>query len=256
MAIFQAFFDESGKFKDKRVISFCGLCSPPTRVQQFEDEWKGLLRHYGLGSLTMKHALRRKRKFTKTVEAKSVEERNAVLEPFSRCIRKHFELGLAVSVDVDAYKKWPAQAKRKIGGSEDPFYLAFLTATGGARKYILGEDRLSLICDDDQETAMNCYRLYQRVKALDSEARQKFVSITFADDNEFVPLQAADLLASLSRLEAGRLFHKDYYEYMPLFKNLTAEGSNGGMKWVVRFYDQDYFQYLNGLWNRRPVTAL
>ena len=212
MTIFQAFFDESGKFKDKRVISFCGLCTPQARVHEFEAEWKGLLTHYGLQSLTMKRALRRKIKFSERIEAKSADERNAVLKPFAFCIRKHFDLGVAVTVDVNAYRDWPLDAKRKIGGSDDPHYLAFLTALGGCTKYIHGDDRLSVICDDDQGTAMNCYRFYQRVRTVEPDSKNKLASITFADDGEFAALQGADLLASLCRLEAARLFHRDYYE--------------------------------------------
>ncbi len=250
MTIFQAFFDESGKFKDKRVISFCGLCSPPEKVQEFEDDWKGLLRHYGLTSLTMKRALRRKIKFSPTAEAKSVEERNAVLEPFAQCIRKHFELGVALAVDVDAYKKWPLHAKKKIGGSDDPYYLAFISALLACTKYICDDDRVSMVCDDDQETAMNCYGIFQRARFLHPEYRKKLVSITFADDAEFVALQGADLLASLCRLEARQHFHKDYYEHRSLFRSLTAPSSDGGMKWCVRFYGDKWLDYFQSKWKK------
>lgn len=238
MAIFQTFLDESGKFKDKRVVSFCGFVSPLARVREFEEEWNGLLRHFGLHCLTMKRALRRKIPFSPNTKAKSAEERNKAFVPFIECIRKHFEMGVAITVDVDAYKKWSPQAKRRVGGSDDPHYFAFLCAVTGASKYINGQDdKFSLICDDDKATAMNCYRLYSRVKTINPELKRKLVSITFADDDELVPLQAADLLASLSRLEAARQFHRDYYEYMPSFKALTGPGS--GMYWGVSFYDTE-----------------
>ena len=84
---------------------------------------------------------------------------------------------------------------------------------------------------------MNCYRLYGRVRTINPELKRKMVAITFADDDVFVPLQAADLLASLCRLEAGRQFHREYYEYMPTFRALTGPGS--GMRWAVNFYGGD-----------------
>jgi hypothetical protein len=238
MAIFQAFFDESGKFEDKSVTSFCGLCSPENRVREFEEDWKGLLRNFGLQCLTMKRALRRKIPFSSNTPAKSAEERNNVLQSFAQCIRKHFELGVAITVDVDAYKKWSPQARKRVGGSDDPHYFAFLCAVTASAKYLTkDEDRFSLICDDDQKTAVNCYRLYSRVKTVHAELRRKMVSITFADDNEFAPLQAADLLASLCRLESARRFHRDYYDYAPSFQALTGPGS--GMYWGVSFYDTE-----------------
>ena len=65
--------------------------------------------------------------------------------------------------------------------------------------------------------------------------------LPFADDEVFVPLQAADLLSAMCRLEAGRQFHREYYEYLPLFNSLTKrsdDSSDGSMmKWVVRFFD-------------------
>lgn len=234
MAIFQAFLDESGKFKDKRVVSYCGFVSPSTRVRGFEEEWNGLLRHFELPYLTMKRALRRKIPFSPTTGAKSAEERNKVLVPFIECIRKHFEMGVAITVDVDAYRQWSPQARKKVGGSDDPHYFAFLCALTGVSKYITQDDKFSLICDDDKNTAVNCYRLYSRAKTVNPELKRKLVSITFADDDVIVPLQAADVLASLSRLEAGRQFHRDYYEYMPSFDALTSPGS--GMYWGVSFY--------------------
>jgi hypothetical protein len=244
MAIFQAFFDESGKFKDKHVISFCGLCSPLARIRAFEEDWKGLLGHFGLQSLSMKRALRHKIKLSQSVEAKSAPERNKALEPFAESIRKHFELGVAVTVDVDAYEKWPTYAKKKMGGSDNPHYFAFLSALMISGHYLQDEDRLGLVCDDDRETAINCYGLYQRVRTVVSDLRNKLVAITFADDNEVVPLQAADMLSSLCRLEAGRKFHREYFEYVPLFNSLTAPSSSGGIKWGVRFYSKEHLEDL------------
>jgi hypothetical protein len=213
------------------------LCSPLPRIREFEEDWKGILRGFGLDSLTMKRALRRKIPFSPNTEAKSVEERNNVLKPFVDCIRRYFTFGRAVAIDVEGYKKWPPQARKRVGGSDDPHYFAFLSGLLGPAKYISNEDRFSLVCDDDKQTAMNCYRLYGRVRTINPELKRKMVAITFADDDVFVPLQAADLLASLCRLEAGRQFHREYYEYMPTFRALTGSGS--GMRWAVNFYGGD-----------------
>jgi hypothetical protein len=237
MALFKGFFDESGKFQDKRVVSFCGLVSSVPKIREFEEDWKGLLKYFGLPYLTMKRALRRKIPFSPNVEAKSAEERNKVLQSFTQCIRKHFELGVAITVDVDAYSKWSPEARKRVGGSDNPHYFAFLCGLTGAAKHLSSEDRFSLICDDDRQTAMSCYGLYSRVKTIHPELRKKMISITFADDNEVVPLQAADLFASLCRREAARQFHQEYYEYMSSFTALTKPGS--GMYWGVSFYDTE-----------------
>ena len=43
---FSAFFDESGKFRDQSVISFCGVAAGDFRP--FMDEWQEQLSHSGL----------------------------------------------------------------------------------------------------------------------------------------------------------------------------------------------------------------
>jgi len=247
MAIFQAFFDESGKFKDKHIVSFCGFCAQASKIQDFDDEWKALLRRYGLACLTMKRVTRLKIPFSKNEPANLAVERNAILEPFIQCIRKYFALGIAITVDVAAYEKWPAHAKKKIGGSDDPHYLAFLTAIGGITKFLLADDRASIVCDDDKGTAMNCYQFYQRIRTVLADTRKQLVSICFAEDEEFTPLQGADLLASLCRKEAGRTLYQEYNPFTPAFKSLTAQGD---MKWVTRFYGAEYLKYMTEKWSR------
>jgi len=224
------------------VVSFCGFCSPLTKVKNFEDEWNGLLRSFGLSSLTMKRALRRKIPFSPNTKAESIEERNKALQPFINCIRAHFEFGRAITIDVRAYKRWPAQARKRVGGSDDPHYFAFLSALVGVAKYVGSDDRFNLICDDDKQTAFNCYRLYGRARTIEPALKSKLMSITFADDDAIVPLQAADLLASLCRLESGRRFYREYYEYVPAFNMLTGPGT--GIRWATNFYGPEKMEEL------------
>jgi hypothetical protein len=50
MAIVAAYFDESGKKNDHRVVTFCGVCAALPKVRRFEQDWESLLRHYGLAT--------------------------------------------------------------------------------------------------------------------------------------------------------------------------------------------------------------
>jgi hypothetical protein len=52
-----AFFDESGKFKDHAVVSFCGVASAPAQFQAFSVDWGRCLLENGLQVLTAKDAL-------------------------------------------------------------------------------------------------------------------------------------------------------------------------------------------------------
>jgi len=200
----------------------------------------------------MKRALRRKIPFSPTEGAKEREERHAVLSRFVNCVRDHFELGVAIVVDVKAYREWPERAKKRVGGSDNPHYLAFITGTAVCTKYVGDNDRLSLVCDDDQATAENCYKIYQRLRVLRPDIKAKFIALTFADDEQFPALQAADLFASLFRLEALRQWHHEYYEHVALYQELTAPSPT--IKWGVQLYGNDTLHYFDQKWSkiRRP----
>ncbi len=104
MAIFSAYFDESGKSHSQRVVTFCGVCASASKIQSFEDDWNGLLRRYEMPYLSMKYALRITRPLSKKVKAQTIRERIDALKPFSECIRQHMDWEFH-AVDVEAYEK-------------------------------------------------------------------------------------------------------------------------------------------------------
>lgn len=56
-----------------------------------------------------------------------------------------------------------------------------------------------LIYDLSEEYSIECVRLFNRMRAMTGAFRTLFSSLSFADDTEFAPLQAADMLAYVSR---------------------------------------------------------
>jgi hypothetical protein len=203
MAILSSYWDESGKFEDNNVISFCGLCLSPSKIERFEEEWRELLRRNGLPYLKTSDALREDRSLSDLVPAQSVSERIEVLKPFVSCLTEKFELGVAIAVNVEAFRRTKEHIKRQISGGEDPFYLAYLTAIAHFANYRQSSDPVALVFDDDEKTAKHCLTLYRKMKIEDADFRAALASITFADDRAYLPLQAADLLAGLVRLQSG-----------------------------------------------------
>jgi hypothetical protein len=65
---------------------------------------------------------------------------------------------------------------------------------------------------------MHCYELLKRMKREDPEAK-RITSICFSDDKDSPQVQAADLFAYLSRLEAMRIFLNQPYDYEILFRS-------------------------------------
>jgi len=116
--------------------------------------------------------------------------------------------------------------------------LAFARGVMELTDYIQADDQLSIICDEDIETAWKCFQNYLGLREADPEIRKKTISLSFADDEHFPALQAADLTAYLSRREAWRMFYNKPYCFEPLFDYLTKERGPGRMLWRALFADE------------------
>jgi uncharacterized protein YozE (UPF0346 family) len=224
IVMISAFFDESGKFNPDRdgevkghpTISFAGIAGTPNDFSIFNTEWNRHLNLNGLACLSMKDSLNHRKKLSPKRDAIGIKNRIHALKPFAECIRKHLQNVTNVTVDVTAWKKTPTHL-RKLW-SDDPIFMAFtrqiLQVMGPMRR----NDTINIACDDEEHTALPMYKLYRRVKLVYPDARKKLASINFADDEIFPQLQAADFVASLSRLEGNKRFHNEPNEYDELWE--------------------------------------
>ena len=248
MAILYGYFDESGKQADHQVISFSGVCAPLSKLEDFDNEWKLHLRRCGLQSLHMKYVTDLDLDNGSSMpKGQSADERIEVLKPFADCINKHLELGLMQTWDVKGFQtSLSPEAKKKLGSPTDPYYTAFVRALSEMVDYVQGDDRISLICDDDEQTAWDCFQHYRGARKADPEIRKKTVALTFADDEHFPALQAADMIAFLSRREALRQFYGKPNHVGKLLDYLTTELSSGfGAKWMKMFADESAIKKLS-----------
>ncbi len=140
------------------------------------------------------------------------------------CIRKTVQTITTVAVDIKEYKKAPTNI-HKLWGS-DPVFLAFTRAIMEISHMVSPGDNLSVVCDDEEKTAWPMYRLYRQVKRVYPEAKDKLSSLSFADDDVFYALQAADFVSSLARLEARQKFNGEDYEYVALWNGFTTSKEN------------------------------
>jgi Protein of unknown function (DUF3800) len=233
MLTISSFFDESGKFKDHEVISFGGVVSPAQHFgDPFRNEWARCLDANGLFTLTMKEALRAHRPLSEKTPALGVDNRIAALLPFIECIKKHLMVITALAVDVKAYSALASHFLQIIG--DDPAFVAFTRTLLAVLEITESEDKINLICDDEEALAMPMYHLFRRVKNVYPDAHQKLRAITFADDEWSFGLQAADLVVSLMRQEAGKRFFGVQYPYEPLFSALSDTNSKpGDTFWMI-----------------------
>ncbi len=85
------------------------------------------------------------------------------------------------------------------------------------------DDKITFICDDEEQMAEPMYKLYRRVKLVYPGAREKLKGLCFADDEYLFLLQAADLTSSLIRREGGKKFLNESYDHERLFAALVAQ---------------------------------
>lgn len=237
MAIIHAFCDESGKHHADPIISFVALCAPLARAKQFTDAWEGILRHYHMDSLHMVDAIRPGKRMG-NIPTQSMTERMEALKPFADCINQHLEFGLMITWEVAGWREWSELTRRSLGDANNPYYMNFLRGLLEIVKYIRHDDRLSIVCDDDLETAWLCYQHYRAAREKMPKIYRRTMAITFADDRHCPAVQAADMVALLVRHEARYRFFKQDYEFRDLFDYLATLRAPPSMQWYVNWGDK------------------
>jgi hypothetical protein len=228
MAILTAYFDESGKFNDQAIISFCGLGAGADGWEKFHYAWMRLLRRYGLRRFKLSQLLRYRMALSSALPiAQSAAERTNVVKEFLGAIMDNLEIAIGSTLDVAAFKGLTGEQQKYLG---DPHHLVFHTVLGQLLKHVESQegDRFALICDDEERYSVECYKLYTRLKRTDPLAKDRLVSISFADDQHFPQLQAADLLAGLSRLEAAKRFLGEQYASEEAFALMSTPSNRMG----------------------------
>ena len=222
MAVLHSFFDESGKYKDLRVVAFCGFGACPDQLKEFDKQWERQLRRTGMDALHWVDARRYGKPLSKKIGAQNVTERIKELKPFADCVNDYLGVGVACTFDVVGYTAFTLESKELLGGTENPFYIQFLRTMLILAEYASLGERITMTCDEDEGTSWNCYRLYKQVKKVHKDIRRRLGAITFADDVHFPALQAADMLSFLCREQANLQFYGERYDYEDLFEILCS----------------------------------
>lgn len=197
----------------------------------------------------MKEALQAHRPLSDKNPALGVEKRTAALMPFVNCVRRHLMVVTGLAIDAKAFKSLPNHYFQLMG--DDPSFTAFTRTLLAVLEITHPEDKISLICDDEEEMALPMYRLFRRVKKIYPDAHEKLRAITFADDRWSFGLQAADMVVSLTRQEAGNRFFGAPYDYSPLFAALSSTvPRNGETFWMISlgFCDAGMLKRLAANW--------
>lgn len=224
-------FDESGKFRDHKIVAFCGLLGLPAEWNNLQLDWDALLRRHSIPSLHMSGGmLNFRRKLSPGRPALGKEARIEVINEFIRAIKKHIEVGITIAIDVEAFMSLPDHLKSGLGG--DPHYLAFSVAMVEVLEYMKAnkDAKACITCDDEEKYFIECYKLLARFRRENVTIRDKFAAMSAVDDREFPEVQAADLLAYVSRCEAGRVFLGIPYDFQELHAEFDREDPDAKLR--------------------------
>ena len=197
--VLQAYIDESGSENTHNALILGGYIATAEKWTAFSDEWGAALRvQPALAAFKMNDAVRLKGEFRFWTEA-SRDER---LRHLRRIIDKHALYYISCVVPFGDFHKAIKVLSYKI--KMTPYGAALLLLMGGARRYremLEINERIDFIFDDQ---VMEKTRLLENWDEIANEIKgseRDFVSNTpiFRDDEDAMPLQAADMLAWLDR---------------------------------------------------------
>jgi hypothetical protein len=215
-----SFVDASGKLNDHSVVSFGCVAAFAERDTDFAMQWNSLLGLYGVKSLHAMDVLNYNRPLSQKNACLGIGERTIALNKFVSCIRGNLQLILGYATDVAAFRRLPPHFFQVFG--TDPAYITFIRVALEVLDFCPPRSKVTMICDDDEETALDFYRLYRRIKKVLPQARHKMAAISFIDDRYLFAVQASDLVAAMMRLEAGRRINGEGYDYQPVYDALFA----------------------------------
>jgi hypothetical protein len=206
----QACFDDSGKDTESRVFLIAGYFGSVHDLSSLASAWKQLL------------ATTPQLNYIKGYEAfglngefagGSTEARDRRLLEFVPLITKYSNKGIGFVIDKNSFSLI-RQLRDDDGISfTDAQEFAFIMSLSALSQFVpdFGDTSVDIVFDRDLVSRKQAGRAYRRIfDNWPSDITSRFATAEphFADDKEFLPLQAADLLAHCIR--ASRNPHKRY----------------------------------------------
>lgn len=205
------FLDESGHFASSDYMCMAGYMASDEGWNGLCSGWRYLLREkYKIPALHMREIMSPSGK--SPAAAWDIDRKLDMLREFILLIRKHTEVGFACALDAKHYRevvKTINTVAAEEGLKTKPFNTQMFCMARIVRmvmqyleESVPEEQRqTSLVFDDDEHYSKTCYALLCDLKKCVPAIKKSIVNISFADDEWYYPLQAADLLSYAFRNE-------------------------------------------------------
>lgn len=226
------FLDESGHFASTDYMCLAGFMSTDKGWDGFCQEWRILREKWKLPAIHMREIMSPSGK--SPAASWSIDRKLEMLREFILVIRRNTMVGFGCALDAKHYREVVKDIERAAahqGLNPKPFK-AQVFCMARVVKLIMGyleeikasedERKIALIFDDNEQYSKQCYSLLCELKKRVPLMKETVVSISFADDTHYYPLQAADVLsyAACNELKKGQDAWKDSNVFTDLLKDV------------------------------------
>lgn len=203
MAVLTGYYDETGDTRDpsQKFVGMAGFVAPADSWRLFERKWKFILNEFKIPYFHM-------REFAPSVGVfngwKGKEDkRQSLFHSLIETIREIKPLPVGCIFSSDDFRALSEQDKKLIG---DPYYLSFLTCLGVPCFFVQNappEIRLATVFGEHSLFESKAREFHKYIKAAYAVGDRLYPP-DFRDMRQFVPLQAADIMAYELYKEADR----------------------------------------------------
>ncbi len=188
LLVFDGYFDESGVHADSDTVAVAGFFSTVERWREFESEWTVALSDFDLDFFHMTDFAMQVRSYADWTEP----VRRQRLGRLIRIIASHTDCSFGCSVSK---KEWEVEIGVRTGGTPYLFLAQtlFLTISGYMNE-MKRDAWAAYVMEDGARGKGEVLKAYDLMKGLYGDSA-RMLSIKFEGKRNFVPLQAADILA-------------------------------------------------------------
>jgi uncharacterized protein DUF3800 len=225
LAMFIAYFDESGDPSNTEVMTIAGLVARAKDWERFEGKWMRTLRRFHLSEFHMSEYENRQGEFSKLDN----DQRVKLVAELAAILKNTIVFAVANSLPIQAWKDIlgkEIEAKRGRGEYLMTYIMLFDSCLLTIAEEVILPPEKTIACVFDQNSVAQHFSsaYYQALLGVRGY-KSVFGSITYADRRKIVPLQAADMLAYEGYKHACRWDeHSEGLPWRKLTRNLCSTG--------------------------------
>lgn len=247
MGVFRIYIDESGKFENEKCewVSMCGYIAHSSEWERIQLEWNNLILRWQVPPIHMAKIAHPEDdpEWTKVKNDWGDlwdRKRGDMLAEFGGLISRVNAACVGAVVDAEHFRSLPESPLKK--SYDTPLKYAFheVVMRGIEKTEVIDRHSpISLVIDDDRDTAHQCHFLLSALKIGFPKVRERISGICFVNDRYYPGVQAADMISYESRRCMVKQVQVESDE-IALFAALTFGGNH-----QPKLYDSKVLDILN-----------